>query len=600
MTETDYDDTTSVARQISVVYHVRVRPRRHELEVELTITGPPADGTLSLATPTWVPGNYEFAPFGRDVFAVRAADAHSGVALRVHRAGWHGYRIEGCSGSARITWRAHCKSNNFSESCGVLGDHAGVLLGTRYLRVTAYDGPCRVTYELPAGWKLHHPSGAKLIRQNTYDYPNYEILLDTPVVLGNFHMFTRSVRSTPFHHVFLDGGVGFASQAEAFVDKVVAVAEAYHDIFGAFPFGDYTFIMTLNPAWDWGLEHLTSTMVGLGPRVFTDPDQNAIGVRVCAHELFHAWNVRRLRPAPLGDLDFERGSFTEGLWVAEGFTRYFEFLICTRTQVYSPAQFLSTIVNYHRHLSALPAYRRVSAVDSSAASYLNHAKYPGRVNNSIDYYDKGMLIAFGLDVALRQHGCSLDHAFRAFYEEYVGRGAGYTTEDIRGFLNRIRVGLGDELARQATNPGELETPARLEQLGFKVADEAIPYFGLVMQDDTGPAIYGVLDDSPAGESGIAAEDVVTAVDNRPFDLGALKWAAANAPSVTLDVLRGNAPQRYVIKAGSRTQIGALTWNGTAAQAEAITGWLGQRFEPAAGGAISLDFYENFHGIETVI
>src|SRR5690606_24970521 len=145
-----------------------------------------------------------------------------------------------------------------------------------------------------------------------------------------------------------------------------------------------------------------------------DQGQFATGIRVCAHELFHAWNVRRLRPAPLGQLahHLEDGSFTEGSWLAEGFTRYYELLLSARVGAYNPDPFFSAVAGYDHHLSAQPAYQRVSATDSSLATYLNHAKYPGRVNNSIDYYDKGMLIAFALDVQLRGRGQSLDSAFR--------------------------------------------------------------------------------------------------------------------------------------------------------------------------------------------
>src|SRR5262249_28325618 len=173
-------------------------------------------------------------------------------------------------------------------------------------------------------------------------------------------------------------------------------------VFASFPFKDYTFILTTRPGFHWGLEHLTSSVCSLEPEVFIDPASQARGLRVCGHELFHAWNVRRLRPAPLGQpSDLRNGVYTEGLWLAEGFTRYYEFLLCTRARIYSPAQFFSGIVNNWEHLRRTPAYTRVSAIDSSLATFLNHRNYPGFENTSIDYYQKGMLIAFDLDSELR-------------------------------------------------------------------------------------------------------------------------------------------------------------------------------------------------------
>ena len=591
------------ATAAAVAYRVRVLPARREIEVAMTIEGPAAEGSVRVETPTWVPGDYSFATFGRDVFDVKATAGDGGSDLTVRRDGWQAYRVDGATGLVRITYTAYCSSWDFSEACGILGDRNGVLTGARYLYVPAADGPVRVAYELPSGWDLHHPSGARRLDERTWEYPSYEILLDTPVAFGAFVLITRDVCGTPFHHLFLDRATGFESRVERFVEQVDAVAVCHRAVFGSFPFEDYTFVYASNPNADWGLEHLTSTMVGIGPDVFTDGDQHAVAVRACAHELFHAWNVRRLRPAPLDRLDFERGSFTEGLWVAEGFTRYYEFLSCTRTGVYSPQQFISAVVNYYRHLAALPAYERVTAVDASLATFLNHDdKFPGRVDNTIDYYDKGMVIAFCADAALRTEvpDGSLDSAFAAFYERFVGRGLGYTPEDVRDFLDGLHPGLGRRVYREATEPAGLRLVEELQQLGFEVEDETVPYIGLVMLNDTGPAIYGVLDTSPAGQSGIAPEDVVTAVDGFPFELEALKWVIAHAGSVTLDVLRGNESRTYEIPVGQRTQIGQVAWIGSDEQAARIAAWLRQEFAPAHGERIPLDFYENFHGIETVI
>ncbi|MFN2586813.1 MAG: hypothetical protein ABR613_01665 [Actinomycetota bacterium] len=359
----------------------------------------------------------------------------------------------------------------------------------------------------------------------------------------------------------------------------------------------------MNPNAQWGLEHLTSTMVGLGPDVFTNADQNATGVRVCAHELFHAWNVRRLRPAPLGDLDLTGGNFTEGLWVAEGFTRYYEFLSCTRAGVYTPAQFFSAVVNYYRHLEALPAYERVSPVDASLASFLNHDdKYPGRVNDAIDYYDAGMLIAFATDVLLRTETPleSLDTAFAAFYKEFAGRGAGYTPETLRDFFEQLHPGSGKLAYAAATAPGALPVVDALVRLGFEVHHGQVPTLGVVFLNDGAPTIYGVLDDSPAAAAGIASEDVIAAVDRRPFELPTLEWAVGHSRSVEIEVWRGNERLQRTVAPEPRDRIARLVWKGDGAQTALVARWLGQPFDLPPGTGVPLDFYENFHGVETVV
>jgi predicted metalloprotease with PDZ domain len=587
---------------MQLAYRVTLDPDRHQLQVELDIQDlSPCE--LSLLTPTWVPGDYEFQTYGRDVFAVRATDPSSGRDLRVRRNGWSGYTVEQHRGALHVRYRASAASVDFSEACGVLGDTNGVLLGTRYLHVAAQTGACSVRYQVPDGWAIHHPAGAAPLGDNTWRYADYAQLLDTPVCFGHFERITRQVRGTTFHHVFLTRAVGFDTGVQRFLDALEAVAEAYFEMFGAFPFEDYTYVLSFNPNDSWGLEHLSGTMVGLDPATFYDADQYKISIRVCAHELFHAWNVRRLRPAPLGHLHWQCGCFSEGLWVAEGFTRYYEFLVCTRTGVYSPAQFFSAVVNYYTHLAALPAYAQVSPVDASSASYLNHDKYPGRANSAIDYYDAGMVIAFETDAQLRTlaaPSASLDSAFAAFYSAYAGKGAGYGVEQICSFFDERLPGLGARLHAQATLPGRLALPDVLQQLGFQVDIGDVPYLGLILSGDSGPGIDSVLDGSPASGSGLAAEDVIVAVDGYPFSPQALAWAAAHPGQVRLDVLRGNQPHRYSVTPSRRTTLTGLRWAGSAAQAQAIAHWLRSAFAPTQDQAIALEFYENFHGIETVL
>ncbi|MDR3637874.1 MAG: PDZ domain-containing protein [Isosphaeraceae bacterium] len=597
------DANPSAAALPSVAYRVRVLHARHELYVEMTLDNPVAR-SIRLECPTWVPGSYSFMPFGRDLFDLEARDAASGAALAVVRDGWQAFRIEAAKGTTIVTYKAYAYSADFSEPCGLVDGAYAVILGARYLHAPAFPGPCRVQYELPAGWSVHHPSGAaRLGTTTTWDYPSYEVMLDTPVVMGNYDLIERSVKGTRFWFVFVDRSLGYEAHVDAFVDQVATAAGEFHEIFGSFPFEDYTFVLTTNPELDWGLEHLTSTMCGVGNEVFIDPEKMALATRVCAHELFHAWNVRRLRPAPLKQPDLYGGSFTEGLWVAEGFTRYYEFLACTRAAVYTPAQFFSCVVNYYKHLAATPAFGRVSAVDSSLAAYLNHSKYPGRCNNSIDYYDKGMLIAFDLDVELRTKSPadSLDHAFRDFYQQHAGSKLGYTTAEVIAFFEARHAGLGQMLTHTAVEAAGLCVETRLTHLGFQVQNEPVRYLGLMFNNSTGPAINNVLDDSPASSCGAAPDDVITRINGYPFSAKALAWVAARSDEVTLEVMRGHRALNFKLTPAERTQITSLVWEGSEEQAQLIRSWLHcDGFRPTAGQVFELRFYENFHGVEMVI
>lgn len=599
-----------------VAYQVTLHPNRLEMTVAMRLDVPQAaDGTLSLEIPKWVPGDYDFEPYGRDIFSVVASD-EEGNSLSVSRKGFNGFSIATGVGITTVTYRASCYEPDLGDATGLVDTDYAVLMGTRYLFCPDYLGECSVNYgQLPKQWRIHHPSGAKREgNSNKWTYPSFEVLLDTPVCFGTFDVMERNLHGTPFYFVFVDQGIAFDAKVDAFVDQVADAALAIHDVFGLFPFEDYTFVLSLNPQADWGLEHLTSNMSSLGPEVFVDDNLHATGVRVCAHELFHAWNVRRLRPAPLGQLchHLSSGSFTEGLWVAEGFTRYYEFLISTRAKAYTADQFFSAIAGYYQHLSQQPAYRRVSATDSSLATYMNHSKYPGRVNNAIDYYDKGMLIAFGLDSRLRTANgegryCSLDEAFRAFYLEFFGSGdtvpkeyVGYSTEDVIGFFEGVQKGLGPVLREQVTEAGELDTTTQFTELGFKVVEKSLNCLGIFFLNDGAPAVYGVADDGAAGEAGLAPNDVIHTVNGYAYSEKGLAWAAAQTAPVVLEVLRGHRKLTLTLQPKPFQKLDFLIWEGSPEQAGLIQEWLGRPdFSPEQGQRFELDFYDNFHGLETM-
>ncbi|PYG34788.1 hypothetical protein [Pelagimonas varians] len=593
-------------------YSVSIDPRTLEMSVSLMLSGESVKDGMIVTTPNWVAGDYDFEPYGRDIFCVSATNPETGAAVEVQRQGLSAYRLNGVHDSVRITYTASAYETEYGDALGLVDSNYAVLMGTRYLFCPDNLGQCTVEYEnLPDGWSLHHPSGANRVgKSNTWVYPNFEILLDTPVILGKLEVFERNIRDVSFYFAFVDSAVGFHERVDEFLDKLVSAIEAIHDVFGMFPFEDYTFVLSFNPDADWGLEHLTSNLSGLGPDVFVDEEAFSRGVRVCAHELFHAWNVRRLRPAPLGQLShgLTCGCFTEGLWMAEGFTRYYEFLISTRVRAYSADQFFSSIIGYDQHLSQQPAYERVSSTDSSLSTFLNHSKYPGRVNNSIDYYDKGMLIAFAIDAHLRSSnsGLSLDSAFRDFYLEFFGDGTkvpsdyvGYTTPQVIDFFTTLDPDLGRKIETWLNKPAGLETTKYLSLLGLNVVYENTHAIGLFFAGDGAPTIYGVADNMPAAV-GLAPGDIITAVNGFAYSLVALKWVAAAQSPVTLTVMRGHRIIDFTMTPAPQKRIKGLQWSGTPAQAALIRDWLGVAFDPAAGQVLPVDFYENFHGIEEMI
>jgi predicted metalloprotease with PDZ domain len=582
-------------------YRVRVLPAQHELDIELTLAVEKPTDVLHVQTPTWVPGAYGLMKYGRDLFDVHATDA-VGNPLKLTRRGWSGFDVEGASGTVRIRYRAGAYDPAWGELSGLLSHEQGVLLATRYLYAPSLDGPVVVNYDVPANWEVHHPSGAgAFFTQHVWEYPSFAALLDTPVVVGAFDKHTRTVAGTPFHFVFLDRTVGYERELESFLDQQVKMIEATHAVFGSFPFKDYSFIFSFSPTAHWGLEHANATMIGLGELALIDPEARARALRVSAHELFHAWNVCRLKPEGLPGADFASAPTTDSLWIAEGVTRYYEFLLCTRSGVYSPEQFFSNVVNYFRQLESMPAYFRVSALDSSRATFLNHNKYPGSINATIDYYDKGMLIAFDLDAHLRTTSDqTLDGTFADFYGRFVQKDGGYTHRDVLEHFGRFE-GARALLEREVELPAGLETSSLLERLGFEVSRETLRMLGVVLKENAQAEIVNVLDNSPAGASGLAPGDELLRLDGFPFNFKALQWLVKHQPQFKVEVKRGHQVHAFEVAPVERNRIGTLKWRGDSAQLERLRTWLGRpEWKPMPGQSLPLSSFENFHGIQAVL
>ncbi|MEO8799291.1 MAG: hypothetical protein ABI551_15480 [Polyangiaceae bacterium] len=586
-----------------VSYRVTILPNEHALAVEMTVD---QGKELILEIPTWVPGAYGFMRYARDVVDVKAFDASTDAALIVQREGMSAFRVEGAgvdSGGrrTRITYKAFVVDPAWGELGGVVGTDQAVLLGTRLFFVRGQDGPCRVIYEVPEKWGFHHPAGATAIDARTFEYPNYATLLDTPVVCGRFDDIERDVEGTPFHFIFLERAIGFEQKANELVDALVKVAKECKMIFGAFPFESYAFVMSTDPRAHWGLEHENATMIGIGEDAFIDPEARLQAVRVAGHELLHAWNVKRLKPKPIARLNLTEGSFTDALWVAEGFTRYYEFLLAVRVGEMSAARFFSNVVNYWRHLAMRPAYARASAADSSRATFLSHHRYPGAWNSSIDYYDAGMLVAFDVDAVLRRAAApsTLDTAFAAFYDQFVA--TGFTGKDAQEFFAQRDPSLAALLAREVEGAGGLSTVEQLEALGFEVTTSDAPRLGIVLEKKTGPKIGDVLEGSAAAKAGLAPDDEIVKLEGSGFHRRGLEWLVANRERFSIEVKRGAKFFLFDVEPLLRADVVGLTWNGDEAALARLKKWLGRAdLAWAPGTAISLADYDNFHGTDAPV
>jgi predicted metalloprotease with PDZ domain len=586
-------------------YRVRIDPRSRQLDLVLSLERDDS-GDLELAIPTWVPGAYAFMKYGRDVFDLRAEDTKTGARLGLERTGQTTFTVQ--AAPAHVTLRARIVASDtaWAELVGFIGHENAVIHASHFPFAPAHAGACTISVEAPKGWAIHHPGGAVAIDAQTWEHPNFRALVDTPIIAGSFALFERVSGGCTFRHVFLGKAIGFDREVQRLIDDVMAIADSACKVFGAYPMREYTFVYGTDPRAYWGLEHAYATLMGVGEAVFIDPEQRRAALRLAAHELFHAWNVCRLRPKAFhgANLDLVRGAFPDGLWLSEGFTRYYELLLATRTGALPASRFLSNIVRYHDAVRALPAARHVSLVDSSRATFLNHNRYPGASSATIDYYDKGMLVAFALDAALRtaKRPSSLDAALVAFYEAFVEKG--FETAEAIAFFDRFAAPLEPVepvaalLERIVVGTEMPDTTAWLERLGLTVAHGSVQSLGLWLRADRGPEITDVVDGSPAARAGLGAGDEIMTLDGFAFRPDALTWLVRTGEPFSIGVRSGHAHRDATVTPSTRETIVSLS---LAASGESLVSWLGEGARSLeVGASIPLTHYDNFHARESLL
>jgi hypothetical protein len=290
--------------------------------------------------------------------------------------------------------------------------------------------------------------------QREWRFANYDVMIDTPTEIAPDWTEDRfevdGKKYLVMVHSFGDEG-GKRSGLVRDIEKIVRAETA---MWGPPEFDAYTFLIHFaadDHSGD-GMEHLTSTQI-IEPGALADDGVYADTLDTVAHEFFHVWNVKRLRPVELGPWDYTRPVSTRALWIAEGFTNYYGHLMKRRAQLWDDTAFLRRESQTITGIENAPGSRLMSAEASSlSAPFIDdapHAQQTNLANTSISYYPKGELIALVLDLMIRGKSngkTSLDDVMRRMYQEfylkspnasYYLRGRGYSTEDFQRVASEV-------------------------------------------------------------------------------------------------------------------------------------------------------------------
>jgi predicted metalloprotease with PDZ domain len=492
-------------------------PHTHYVDVEAVYpTG--RQPAIEIYMAVWTPGSYLVREYERHVEGVTAAV--DGKPVPIEKSRKNRWRITtGGAPAVTVRYRVYSREmtvrNNWVEAGFAMLNGAPTFITL----VGGGQRPHEVRLELPPTWKgtataLMPIAGA----QHAYRAEDFDTLVDSPIVAGNpvTRTFTVDGKS---HVLVLEGDPSLFDADRAAVD-IQKIVEAGRRAMGPLLYPHYYF---LNMVVDTGggLEHKNSFLTMSG-RYTTRTHRSYMNwLSLVAHEYFHNWNVKRLRPVELGPFDYENENYVRTLWVAEGFTDYYADVLVRRTGLSTLDEYFDALSGQIEAVQTRPG-RLVTAVDM--ASYDTWIKQyrpdENTSNTTIDYYPKGAVIAFLLDAKIRKASGgtkTLDDAMQVALQRYGGA-KGYTPQQFYQVMAEVSgADLKGFFAKAVESTDELDYTEALDYYGlrFRPADtrNARAFMGAITRVDNGRLLVtGVRRGTAAYDAGLNADDEILAID----------------------------------------------------------------------------------------
>lgn len=496
---------------------------------------------LDVAMPVWRPGRYQILDLAGGIQSIDAKDG-AGNALpmrKFDRATWRVATTDDTD-EVRVRYTLYCNSlgdrtRHVDATHAFLSGSAVFLYCPRMRHM-----PLRVTLDAPESWKVacglansvaSDPAGG----ERSLLAPDYDVLVDSPIEIGEIDVLTFESDGKPHEiAIWAQGAGGVTYDAERLKEDFKKIVDECIAIFGDTPYVRYVFLVHIAPGAGGGTEHLNSTIMQTNPSVFDSGKSYRGFLGLTAHEFFHTWNVKQLRPEGLVPYDYQRENYTDLLWVAEGTTSYYDDLIPARVGLMKESDYLDTINGQIGTYLDTPGARVQSLEMSSFDSWVKFNRpSPDAPNTTVNFYTVGAVASFVLDMEIRKrtdNTQNLDEMLREMYRRYPLSGGGFSSADMVALIEEqtglewqpwfdahifgtepmdvagALAVLGLEQTYEPPKPDkEVPKPAREREMR--------PYVGIRVADAAGMArVSNVLTDGPAFDAGIVPGDEIIAIN----------------------------------------------------------------------------------------
>jgi predicted metalloprotease with PDZ domain len=553
----------------TVRYQVSLgHPERHLITVTMTVPTEPQDagsaaGSLHVAIAAW-DALYEIKNFASRVRGVRATgmvtlpnSAVSQMSLpipKIDQQTWaitlpgplaNGGRISEVRVEYQIFWDENSPFSSQLNSHHAFINPAEVLFylpdrRAEDVRVEYDDIPAtwKVAEELPAAPSATAPATAAFVA------PSFDALADAPVELSRFDEF-RFDEGAAHIRVVVDAENW---QRQPLEDALRRIVRNDTTMMGETPFPEYTFFFHFGAfPLQGGMEHMNCTAIA-GPSVEGS-------IAYAAHEFFHLWNVKRIRPQTLEPVDRSKELLTRALWFAEGVTSTYASYAMVRTGLWSRHQFYYDLASQFSELDSRPARHFQSAEESSLDTWFGVNELYTEPPFSISYYNKGQLLGVMLDLAVRDatgNSKSLDDVLRTMNDRFAHRGRFYNdSADIEAVVEQVSgKDFHDFFARYVAGTDEIPANQFLNLAGLELVAGVTSRAGLgfwnVPSSDGSQSATEIEPGSPADAAGIRADDTLLTLNDQPFPENLMHWLREHSPGQTVRV--------RVRRAGTETEI----------------------------------------------
>ena len=522
----------------SIKYNLKMeKPQNHYFQVEMELNDFPSE-EIDVKMPIWAPGSYLAREFAKNVNLVLAYD-ENGKELAVKKTNKNTWKItKGNAKKVKVNYEVYAfeltvrtsfldLTHGFVSGSGVFMYVDGFKEKGGTLEVFPYKTFGVITTALK-----ENGEGVTADGSTVFVFDNYDHLVDCPLEIGNQSVFSFTASGIKHTVAMYSYGNFDVEQLKIDMAKVV---EGSTKVFGENPNQDYTFIVHNVVDGQGGLEHSNSTVLSVNRWTYSGPKYSDF-LKLVAHEYFHLWNVKRIRPVELGPFNYDEENYTSLLWVMEGFTSYYEKLILMREGIYTPERFLASMFSSLNYIEGSVG-ARVQPVSHASFDAWIKAYRPNEnsSNTTMSYYSGGSIKAMMLDIMIieKYNGekC-LDDFMRVLYQKYYKeKNRGFSETEFKDELANFLGQNMDEFYHKYIDGTEIpDYKALFSKVGLdvKYAGEAVPSIGIGMKDSGGKTIVtSVRSGSAAEDAGISVNDEIIGCNGIRADKASLESYFSN-------------------------------------------------------------------------